>query len=270
MNQEKIGNFIKEMRSKKKMTQQELAEKVGVTDRAISKWENGRGTPDISLLIPLSKGLEISVLELLTGEKIEDQNNAIIGLIERTNKKIRLWKRISTILLNSILVVLILFSLFGYIVPLKYENSSSKGIALLQSDSMKPKFKAGEGIIYNKIDISKVKKNDIVVYYYIDESTGWTITSNTKAMHRVIDIIKDENGKISLITKGDYNKTVDKENVTKKNYLGIYSHKTSLITNMFLNNDSYHMAPIYFVFTSYVILGILIFDYLQIKKKYIK
>ena len=124
MDQCKIGKFIREMRNKKKMTQQELAEKIGVTDRAISKWENGRGLPDIALLIPLAKELNITVLELLNGERTNDQNNAIIGLLEQTNKKIRLWKRLSFILLNTILFVLVIFSLFGYIVPLKYENSN--------------------------------------------------------------------------------------------------------------------------------------------------
>ena len=50
MNQEKIGNFIRMLRVEKSMTQQELADKIGVTDSAISKWENGRGLPDLSLM----------------------------------------------------------------------------------------------------------------------------------------------------------------------------------------------------------------------------
>lgn len=50
MNQEKIGRFIAELRKEKKMTQIDLANKLGITDRAISKWENGRGMPDLSLL----------------------------------------------------------------------------------------------------------------------------------------------------------------------------------------------------------------------------
>ena len=105
MDQEKIGKFIREMRNKNNLTQQELADKIGVTDRAISKWENGRGLPDIALLIPLAKELNITVLELLNGERIDDQNNAVIGLIEQTNKKIKLWKRLSFILLNTILFI---------------------------------------------------------------------------------------------------------------------------------------------------------------------
>ena len=74
MEQEKIGKFILQLRKEKKITQKELAEKLGVTDRAISKWENGRGMPDLSLMKALCDELGISVNELLSGEKIESEN----------------------------------------------------------------------------------------------------------------------------------------------------------------------------------------------------
>ena len=69
MNQEKIGNFIAECSQEKKMTQTELANKIGVTNKAISKWENDHCLPDISLFKPLCNALDISVNELLNGEK---------------------------------------------------------------------------------------------------------------------------------------------------------------------------------------------------------
>ena len=55
MNQEKIGRFIAECRKEKNMTQQELAEKLGVSDRTVGNWENGRNMPDLSLFTPLCK-----------------------------------------------------------------------------------------------------------------------------------------------------------------------------------------------------------------------
>ena len=70
MDQIKIGKFILELRKEKNMTQQELANVLGVTDRAISKWENGRGLPDLSLLKPLCDTLNITINELLSGEKL--------------------------------------------------------------------------------------------------------------------------------------------------------------------------------------------------------
>lgn len=68
-----IGEFIKKQRTVKNLTQKHLAEKLGVTDKAISRWETGKGIPDVSLLIPLSNALEVSVHEILLGEKIEEE-----------------------------------------------------------------------------------------------------------------------------------------------------------------------------------------------------
>lgn len=59
MDQYKIGKFIAERRKEQNMTQKELADRLGITDRAVSKWENGRCMPDLSLLQPLSKALDI-------------------------------------------------------------------------------------------------------------------------------------------------------------------------------------------------------------------
>lgn len=76
MDQIKIGKFIAELRKEKDLTQKELANKIGVTDRAVSKWENGRGMPDVSLLRKISEIFDITVNELLSGEKIDDKDRA--------------------------------------------------------------------------------------------------------------------------------------------------------------------------------------------------
>ena len=74
MNQEKIGRFIAECRKKNNMTQSQLAEKLNITDRAISKWENGKSMPDSSIMLDLCSELKISVNELLSGEMIGMNN----------------------------------------------------------------------------------------------------------------------------------------------------------------------------------------------------
>lgn len=71
MNQVKIGKFIAECRKSKNLTQMQLAEKLNITDRAISKWERGKGLPDTSIMLDLCKELGITVNELLSGEMIE-------------------------------------------------------------------------------------------------------------------------------------------------------------------------------------------------------
>ena len=74
MNQEKIGKFIAECRKEKGLTQVQLAEKLGTTDKFISKWENGVCLPDSSLYEPLCNILEITINELFAGKKIKDED----------------------------------------------------------------------------------------------------------------------------------------------------------------------------------------------------
>ena len=74
MDQIKIGKFIAECRKKNGLTQMQLAEKLNITDRAISKWENGKAMPDSSIMLDLCKELKISVNELLSGEMISVEN----------------------------------------------------------------------------------------------------------------------------------------------------------------------------------------------------
>ncbi len=74
MNQYVTGEVIKEMRQQKKMTQLQLAEHLGVTDKTISKWETGKGYPDIVLLEPIADAFQISVTELISGNRIKNEN----------------------------------------------------------------------------------------------------------------------------------------------------------------------------------------------------
>ena len=71
MDQIKIGKFIAEERKAKKYTQRELADKLSISDKTISKWERGNGFPEVSLLLPLCNELEITINELLSGERLQ-------------------------------------------------------------------------------------------------------------------------------------------------------------------------------------------------------
>ena len=72
MDQIKIGKFIAEERKAKKYTQRELADKLSISDKTISKWERGNGFPEVSLLLPLCSELEVTVNELLSGERLQE------------------------------------------------------------------------------------------------------------------------------------------------------------------------------------------------------
>ena len=102
MNQKRIGKFIKEKRIEKDLTQVVLAEKLGVSNRSISKWENGVCLPDYSVLNDLCKILDISVDELLNGEEIEE--------IKKDKKKSK--KKVLITLIIFLIVFYILYKLF--------------------------------------------------------------------------------------------------------------------------------------------------------------
>lgn len=72
MNQIGIGQFIAKCRKKKNMTQSQLAEKIGITNQAVSKWETGKSMTDISIMLELSEILGITVNELLSGKELTE------------------------------------------------------------------------------------------------------------------------------------------------------------------------------------------------------
>ncbi|MBD5083403.1 MAG: helix-turn-helix transcriptional regulator [Clostridiales bacterium] len=101
MNNEKIGKFIAECRKEKCFTQFQLAEMLNITDRAVSKWETGRSMPDVSIMLELCKVLNISVNELLNGERLnmneynEKAEKLLIEMArkeEKNNKKMMMYE----------------------------------------------------------------------------------------------------------------------------------------------------------------------------------
>ena len=116
MNQEKIGKFIAECRKKKNLTQAGLAEKLNITDRAISKWETGKGMPDSSIMLELCDELGINVNELLSGEVIKMENynlKAEENLLKMKKQKEEADKRLlhMEILLGILCIVPLLISI---------------------------------------------------------------------------------------------------------------------------------------------------------------
>ena len=76
MNTYVTGNTIRKLRESKHLTQSELGERIGVSDKAVSKWETGKGLPDLTLIQPLAQALDVSVIELMNGEQIINRNRS--------------------------------------------------------------------------------------------------------------------------------------------------------------------------------------------------
>lgn len=114
MNENKTGAFISTLRKEKELTQAQLAEKLNVTDKAISRWETGKGMPDSSLLVPLANILGITVNELLTGEKIPEETftqkseDNLVVAVQRTETAVKKGKTV-----KFFLIVAVIFCVFS-------------------------------------------------------------------------------------------------------------------------------------------------------------
>lgn len=145
MNQEKIGKFIAEKRKQKNITQALLAEKLGVTDRSVSNWENGKNMPDLSLFKPLCDILDISINELLSGEELSTEKyqekfeENIVNTIDYSTKKVNKYS-------GLISLIIIVFGLF----------ISISAIMIFPSESSWSSIYSVFGIIIFMIGISRI------------------------------------------------------------------------------------------------------------------
>ncbi len=123
MDQIKIGKFILNCRKEKGLTQEQLAEKLGVTSKSISRWENGNTMPDYSLLKDLCNELDINVNELLSGEKIKGNDymnkseENLIKLKKQIDKRKKVLTIISYVFMTIIIVAFILNIVLNRIFP---------------------------------------------------------------------------------------------------------------------------------------------------------
>ena len=124
MDQIKIGRFIAECRKKNNMTQMQLAERLNITDRAVSKWETGKSMPDASIMLALCDMLNISVNELLSGEKISMENNnqkneqLLLDMAKELEKKNKtIWNAMWTIMTVSIIGLIGGLAIIAFFMP---------------------------------------------------------------------------------------------------------------------------------------------------------
>lgn len=133
MNQEAIGKFIAACRKEKNLTQMQLAEKLNITNRAVSKWETGKSCPDVSIMMKLCDILGITVNELLSAERISMENyqkKAEENLMELKRKKDQAQKSLLRTELIW-LVIALLLSPLHFAVNYYFPENSGTGVGLL-------------------------------------------------------------------------------------------------------------------------------------------
>lgn len=122
MNQKKIGGFLKELRNEKGITQEQAAERFGVAQRTVSRWENGNNMPDIGMLIELAEFYDVDIREIIDGERqSENMNNEMKKTLEKVvdyNDAINARAmKIGIISMTSVFIILVLISTYKEISP---------------------------------------------------------------------------------------------------------------------------------------------------------
>ena len=277
MNQEKIGKFIAENRKLKKMTQVELAEKLGVSDRSVSKWENGRCMPDLSLFEPLCTELGITINELLSGEKIKKEEyqqvleKNIVNAINCSKKEIEKEKaKVSyIIMITGILISLSAFIIFspesswssiysiigilifivGLFKELKIKNKIKKiGICILIFVVFFSLFYIIDFVsvmsfhrppIYRYITATEWKESKIITYKSLFYNV-YRINADTQNEYYIMDTKKEYNSDTVPITPFNRDKSgIDNIINYKNKYIGNNSNIGNLISNLPLSEYGY-------------------------------
>lgn len=274
MNQEKIGKFIAECRKNKRLTQSELAEKLGVTDKSISNWENGRNMPDLSLFKPLCELLNISINDLISGEKIsqdiyqEKLEENIIRTIDYTNKKVLAKNNYIGIILImfGILIVITamtiipsesswgsIYSIFGGIISLVGVSQLSKKLPLLKKSLVNLGYIVLlilMLIIIDYISVISIKQaprfsylketGDNMVIYKAPFYNVYRINRDSKNEYYIIDTKKVYTENTVPITPFNRDKSgIDNIIKNKNKYVGNNSNTGNLINKLPLSEYGY-------------------------------
>ena len=274
MDQIKIGKFISELRKTKNMTQQQLGEKIGVSSKTISKWETGKGMPDLSSLKPLSDCLEISINELLSGEKIEEEKYTdkleenIINTIEYSDKQVNNKK-------NLIGILLIVFGVFiSFSAMSIFASESSWGsiysvlgtiISLVGVSKLTRKLSYGKRLLFNYgyfilfvamllvIDYIGVitihqaprfsyntKTGDNMIIYNTPFYNVYRMNRDTKNEYYIVDIEKKYTSETVPNVPFDRDESgIDNIIKYKSKYVGDNSNDSNLINNLPLSEYGY-------------------------------
>lgn len=230
MDQKDFGKFISKLRKEKKLTQEELGERLGVNSRTISRWENGNYMPDISLFEDIGKELDVSVLELLKCKRIdkdnylEESNKETVELIIKERKE----KKKLIICLFCFLIILLLLGCFS-LYQVYYKNDTKEDTMRccnfydgIYTNDIGTKMNEEEydiimSLYYDSVNIKKITREEIELivnaYYSNLESYNWygeVVFLEKVDMKDDVNIVKRVSGRKPFI-RGKYDVKDDKK-----------------------------------------------------------
>ncbi len=249
MDNNKIGKFIAKLRKEKNLTQQQLGDKLFVTDKAVSKWERGLSLPDITILEKLAIELDTDIYSIL---QVENRNNVDVSQVlnkERIKIKKQLYKKVLTNILPIIILnFIVLFKLipFGYeIVPVRYDHTKNKLINLgvpkfsflyeNNQDSYSYKSFRGKNILKNELKsfvntLEHISCNNTTYYY--DTTNDITIIDyyvKERSFYNSISYNVRNGNYCNYMEITDYTKALGELN----SYHTLYAEESNLIVNFF-------------------------------------
>jgi transcriptional regulator with XRE-family HTH domain len=220
MNPEKIGKFIYELRKEKNLSQYQLADMIPISRQAVSKWERGKTTPDTQTLLRLSEIYDVTINELLIGEKllentIEGLEETTLSILDESNKKT---KKIKKITITSILIIVVLLLLFlSY-----YFINSYNSIEVYMIGGANKHFNTNNGVLVTTKGKSYIKLGKLRYYedIKIKSIELYYLKDNKKKL-----IAKDEDiDNLTIMESFGYSEKLPKEDmkyITKNSYLEI-------------------------------------------------
>ena len=241
MNQEKVGKFIKERRKVLNLTQEDLADKVGVSNRTISKWENGHGLPDYSILLSLCKALDVSINELLSGQDLTDENyqtmfeENVIKVMDYNNKKV---KRQFNIKLLFIVLFIMLGLSIGYKLYLLHSYTDDFALKDVNVNIVKKEInkndKANTEVVGNiSMYIPEEYKieNDITKFYLVDKGCSTFL----------LDYVdKENNNGFIRICSGNVDEVSSEDEVLGELLSSYSTHDLFVRKNIYSDYDLYN------------------------------
>lgn len=188
----RTGKFIAERRKELGYNQKDLAEKLNITDKAVSKWETGRSAPDVSILIPLAEKLGVSVTEILNGERISEDKMPTISneIIVKSLKKSKS-KKMLALILALVLLISIFVSYLIYVYTNSFEVYDLDSIATETSNMFNI-----EKPIYANFEM----KGDYSAYLYYDNESSYVVLfKQNKLFKNRMDLVGGTGADISKL-----------------------------------------------------------------------
>ena len=232
MNQEKIGKFITTCRKEKNLTQEELAEKLNVSNKSVSRWENGKNMPDYSVLNDLCNILDININELLSGEKDNKETIENLDMILKEYYKMKKQKeRLKVLLIVGPVILFPLLTIIFTILVLNYEYDNR----LHQTTNIKD---------YNDVIGPKAKGIYESKWGMSEEIFPKKLSGKVESFKMLCDDFWDKQFLSYLVIdydEEDYNKEInrlEKLGIEKYNYYGVTGFTNYKLVAM--NSDDYN------------------------------